>query len=109
MTYLQRRVAFLVKELENGNIGLIEDLLPTDAGQQLLEDLQQIQRYSDGTIDLSSCSSLVRSTASSVHALSQMPSVLVCVRQIESNVLKSRAARKSYDIVSQTQHATGQP
>jgi len=67
MSYLQRRIALLVNELEQGKLKLSEDILGSEVGVQLRNDLLSIQKLPNGEIDLSSCSSLVKSTAKTLY------------------------------------------
>jgi hypothetical protein len=69
MGYLQRRISFLISELEQGRVVLTEDILKSESGLQLQKELLAVQRMRNGEIDLSSCSPLVRSTARSLYLL----------------------------------------
>jgi hypothetical protein len=69
MGYLQRRISFLISELEQGRVVLTEDVLKSESGLQLQKELLAVHRMQNGEIDLSSCSPLVRSTARNLYLL----------------------------------------
>jgi len=72
MSYLRRRIEFLVDLIENNKLILGEEFLYSDNGKQLLNDLSSIKKLSDGSIDISSCSPLVRSVARSTYNLNRI-------------------------------------
>ena len=92
MGYLQRRISFLINQLKQGNVKFAEELLTTETGLQLQEELSAIRILPDGNIDLSSCSRLVRSTARTLYALKPT--------EDEQKIVKNRAELPSPDSIS---------
>jgi hypothetical protein len=72
MSYLQRRVSFLIEKFENDTLKLGEEFLQTENGKDLVEDLKKIKRLPDGTVDLSTCSDPVRSISKGVYLFNRM-------------------------------------
>ncbi|MBW1938615.1 MAG: hypothetical protein JRI67_07610 [Deltaproteobacteria bacterium] len=73
MSYLQRRVTFLFDQFENKKISFAEEFYQTGSGKQLIGDLKKLRRLPDGTVDLSTCTELVRSIAKALYLLKSMP------------------------------------
>ena len=73
--YLQRRIDFLFDEIEKGSVNLTKGLAEGDAGKQLIRDLREVKRREDGSVDVSSCSPLVRVVAKALFSLSHYDSV----------------------------------
>jgi hypothetical protein len=69
MTYLSRRIEHLIKRLREGKISLSSEFALSDNGQKLIEDLEKVQQLDDGTVDLSTCTQLVRTVAKTLFAL----------------------------------------
>ena len=72
MSYLQRRVAFLIEQFENDTLKLGEEFLQTENGKDFVEDIKKIKSLPDGTVDLNTCSDLVRSISKGVYLFKRM-------------------------------------
>ena len=94
MGYLERRIDFLVTELQRGSIVFTTDVLETESGSQLERDLSVIRKMPDGTIDLSTCSPLVRSTARSLYLLKQVTT------QDQADATRKKTKAASPDAIS---------
>ncbi len=72
MSYLKRRISFLIEQFENKSLLLPDDFVQTENGKQLVEDLAAIKKLPDGTVDISSCTPLVRVVAKSIYSFDRM-------------------------------------
>ncbi len=66
MTYLQRRIQFFFEQVQTGSIRFADTFLASDSGKELLRALSQVKTFDDGSVDVTSCSPLVRSVAKAV-------------------------------------------
>ncbi len=74
MSYLQRRIEFLLEKIRDGSLLFDPVFSSGDSGKQLIHEIAQIARLADGSIDLSSCSPAVRAVAKAVFYLNRNPS-----------------------------------
>jgi hypothetical protein len=67
--YLLRRIEFLLKEIEKGSLLFPESFANSENGRQLIQDIFEVRKFEDGSVDISSCSPLVRSLAKAIFSL----------------------------------------
>lgn len=95
MSYLQRRLSFLVDQFETKKIFLAKDFLQTESGNQLIEDLKKIRRLPDGTVDLSTCTELVRATAKALYVVRKITDQDKAKTEDQSKIISSESISQS--------------
>ena len=68
-SYLQRRLSLLVSKFEEGKVFFSKDLLNKEDRNRLIGELSLLKRLSDGSVDISSATPLVRSVARMFYTL----------------------------------------
>jgi len=68
-TYLQRRLSLLINKFEEGKTFFSRDLLRTGDNNKLIEELSLLKKLSNGSVDISSATPLVRSVARMFYTL----------------------------------------
>lgn len=69
MGYMTRRIEHLLELRAADKLRISDAFAQTEAGQQLVNDLQAIRYHPDARVDLSSCSPLVKSIAKATFSL----------------------------------------
>ncbi len=69
MTYLTRRIEHLLQRFNDGKITFVEPFASSKDGQIIREDLLKVKRFENGLVDLSTCSTHVKSFAKSIFAI----------------------------------------
>src|SRR5712692_2721099 len=72
MSYLERRVRYLLDELRAGHL-ILPASPESDDLKQAIQELRTVRQRPDGHIDLSSCSDRVRSLARMFYMLRGLP------------------------------------
>jgi hypothetical protein len=70
---LQRQIKFLFDQIDKGSLRYIREFAESENGKQLARDLATVKRRNDGSIDLSTCSPLVKSVARATYFLNEIP------------------------------------
>jgi hypothetical protein len=68
MGYLTKRILFLKNEFETGKVILYKGFSESEEGKSLIEDLLKVTYLPNGDVDLSTCSSHVRSFARIIYS-----------------------------------------
>ncbi|MBI4732831.1 MAG: hypothetical protein HY781_12045 [Chloroflexi bacterium] len=73
MSRLQRQIKFLFDQIDKGSLQIVRDFAESETGKQLTQDLAVVKQRNDGSIDLSTCSPLVKSIAKTAFFLNETP------------------------------------
>ncbi len=104
MGYMTRRIDHLLQLKADDKLRIARPFADSEPGRQLLLELDKVARLPDGSVDLSSCSPLVKSFASAVFALAhydhaQTAPAVEMAAQIPTPAELSKSMRKYFDLL----------